>query len=378
LGFGLGKHSPIVLSQSRVNFEAMLERHGQWLRWRVARKCPCVTANNRADIHCPKCGGSGDIYDYQREYEDVLRLTARNNIIALEDDYTDAVIIEVYNSVGRKFEFCRRDNFIQITDAKIPDNEYIDVRLRVPIVKKLESAVLSRVGGGYYRVPGITTAPSPLEGVYYQIAGDVLSIKELKEVTDEEEKPIKILGFRRDMIYTNSTAEKLFAKDIEYILPFRFVLLSQNLSKEDLRLLDMHRGSAVCTYPYMYNLSENDVITALSGAMIHKIVIDKRANGADDIIPEFFIAQVDGIETTSSVYKEGEDFDLVGTNTIHWKGGKPKDGEKMSITYRYYPTYRVAKEVPMMRTSEDQRMPRKVALALFSTFSEAKGVNKNG
>jgi len=375
LSYGLGKHSPIVLSQSRLNFESLLTRHGQWLRWCIAKKCPCVTSNNRPDLHCKKCHGSGDIYDYQREYEDVLRLTARNNIIALEENYGDAQIIEVYDSKGRKFEFCRRDNFIQITDAVIPENEFVDVRIRVPIAKRLESAVLIKVGGGYYRVPGITTAPSPLEGVHYQAAGDVLSIGELK---DGDEKPVKILGFRRDMILTNSTAETLFAKNIEYILPFRFVVLSQNLSKEDLRLLDLHSGSAVCTFPYMYNLSENDVLTALSGAITHKIVIDKRGNGADDIIPEFFVSQIDSIETVSGVFKEGENFNLVGTNRIHWTGSKPADGEKMSITYRYYPTYRVAKEIPMMRTSEDQRMPRKVTLKLFSAFSEAKGVNSNG
>jgi hypothetical protein len=50
----------------------------------------------------------------------------------------------------------------------------------------------------------------------------------------------------------------------------------------------------------------------------------------------------------------------------------------MSITYRYYPTYRIAKDIPMLRTSEDQRIPRKVVLKLFAAFGEAKKVNQNG
>jgi hypothetical protein len=50
----------------------------------------------------------------------------------------------------------------------------------------------------------------------------------------------------------------------------------------------------------------------------------------------------------------------------------------MSVTYRYHPTYRVAKNIPMLRTSEDQRIPRKVLLKLYAAFSEAKKVNQNG
>jgi hypothetical protein len=128
----------------------------------------------------------------------------------------------------------------------------------------------------------------------------------------------------------------------------------------------------------MYNLSEDDVLTVLSGSMTHKIVVQKKGNGLDDIIPEFFVAQVDSIETKSAAFAEGADFVLTGTNRLHWTGNQPEAGEAMSITYRYYPTYRVAKDIPMLRTSEDQRIPRKVPLKLYAAFGEAKKVNQNG
>ncbi|MDR1837625.1 MAG: hypothetical protein LBQ89_08210 [Treponema sp.] len=374
MGYGLGKNTPVVLSLARGNFEALIERHGQWLRWRIAKKCPCITTNNRADIHCPKCGGSGDIFDYQREYEDIFRAAVRDNIIPMPEGYSDAEILEVYDSMGRKYEFCRCGDFIEITDAIIPNNELVDVRMRIPTVKRLESAVLEKVGGGYYRVPGISVEPSPLEGVNYQATGDVLSVAELK---DSEDKPVNVLGYRRDMVLTDSTAETITATGIEYIMPFRFVVLSQNFSKEDLALINLHNGEAVCTYPYMYNVSENDVLTVLSGTMTHKIAIEKHGNDIDDIIPEFFISQIDSIETKTEAYKEGEDFILVGSNKVHWIGKRPQDTEIMSITYRYFPTYRVAKEIPMLRTSEDQRIPRKVTLKLYAAFAEAKRVNSN-
>jgi len=372
---GLGKHSPIVLSQSKGNFDALILRHGQYIRWRIAKKCPCVTTNSRANLHCPRCGGSGDIFDYQREYEEVFRVSIRDNIFSLPEDYGNAEILEVYDHRGRKYEYSRYDNFIQINNAVIPNNELIDVKVRVSTVKRLESAMLEKVGGGYYRVPGICTEPSPLEGVYYKAVGDVLSVSELK---DGEDNPVNILGYRRDMVLADSEAETLNAAGIEYIMPFRFIILSQNLSKSDLALVDVQSGEAVCTYPYMYNVSENDVLTVLSGTMTHKIVIEKRGNGIDDTIPEFFISQIDSIETNTETFNEGDDFILVGTNKIHWIGKQPQDAEMMSITYRYYPTYRVAKEIPMLRTSEDQRIPRKVTLKLYAAFSEAKKVNSNG
>jgi hypothetical protein len=377
MSFGLGRNSPVILSQSRENFIALIERHGQWLRWRVAKKCPCVTSSNRPDIHCKKCGGSGDIYDYQREYDDIFRAVVRDSIIVIPETHTDSLVLEVYDSKGRRFEFTRRDNFLLINNKDIPNNELVDVRVRVPIVKIIEHSMLEKVGGGYYRVPKIVVEPSKIQGVYYRAAGDVISVESLVELKDDEEKPVNVLGLRHDLIYTDSNADIVMATNIEYVLPFRFIVLSQNLSKADTELVNAHNGDALCTFPYMFNLSENDIITVLSGAMTHKIVTKKRGKDIDDKIPEYFISQIDSIETNTGIFKEGEDFVLVGTNTIHWIGKQPEDVEMMSITYRYFPTYRVAKEIPMLRTSEDQRIPKKVALRLFGAFAEARGVNRN-
>jgi hypothetical protein len=375
MGYGLGKDTPIILSLGKSNFEALIDRHGQYVRWRIAKKCPCVTANNRADLHCPKCGGIGDIYDYQREYGDVFRATVRDNIISVPDDFADAVILEVYNAYGRQYQFCRCGDFIQITGVVVPNNQFVDVRVRVPIVKRLENIALEKAGGGYYRVPGILTPPSKLEGVFYQAAGDVIAAAELK---DADDNTVNVLGFRRDMILVDSTADTITASSVDYIMPVKFVVLSQNLSKEDQALVNAHNGDAVCTYPYMYNLSENDVLTVLSGSMTHKIVAQKKGDGLDDTIPEFFVARVDSVETKNAAFTEGADFVLTGTNKLHWVGNQPEAGAAMSITYRYYPTYRAVKDIPMLRTSEDQRIPRKVPLKLYAAFGEAKRVNQNG
>ena len=375
MGYGLGKDSPVVLSLGKGNFEALIDRHGQWLRWLIAKKCPCLI-NNRPDPHCEKCGGFGDIYSYQREYEDIYRATVRDNIIPVPEEYIDAVILEVYNAHGKKFEFCRCGDFVQIIGARIQNNELVDVRFRAPLVKRIESVTLQKIGGGCYRVPGILTKPSMLEGVYYQAPGDVISVSGLK---DENGDPVEVLGYRLDMVVTESQAETLTAASVEYILPFRFIVLSQNLSKEDTLFLNAHKGDAVCTFPYSFNVSENDLLTVLSGNMTHKINMEHTddPDDPDDILTEFFVSKVDNIETKEASFKEGEDFILVGSNKIHWIGNQPNPGEIMAVSYRYLPTYRIFLDIPSLRTSEDQRIPRKVALRLYSAFAESKGVNVN-
>jgi hypothetical protein len=374
MGYGLGKDSPIVLSLGKSNFEALVLRHGQYVRWRIAKKCPCVTTNNRPDIHCPKCGGIGDIYDYQREYDDIFRAAVRDNIISIPEEYSDVEILEIYNAYGRQYQFCRCGEFLKITNAVIQNNELVDVLIRVPVVKHTENVALEKIGNGYYRVPGILTPPSKLDGIFYRAAGDVIGAENLK---DEAENPVNVLGFRRNMILTDSTAETVTATSIDYVMPVKFIVLSQNLSKEDQALVNTYNGDAVCTYPYMYNLSENDVLTVLSGSMTHKMVMEKKGDNSNDTIPEFFVAKVDSIETKTATYIEGTDFVLSGTNKINWIGNQPGIGEAMSITYRYHPTYRVAKNIPMLRTSEDQRIPRKVVLRLYAAYGEAKRVNQN-
>ena len=71
-------------------------------------------------------------------------------------------------------------------------------------------------------------------------------------------------------------AETLTAYGIDFILPFKFAVLSQNLSRGDTRLVDAHNGDAVCTYPYMFNVAEGDVLTVLSGDMPGKILLPRK------------------------------------------------------------------------------------------------------
>jgi hypothetical protein len=380
MGYGLGKNSPVTLSQSRANFEALILRHGQYVRWRVAKKCTCVTTENNPDIHCEKCGGSGDIYDYQKFYNDTLRLPVCDNLLELPAENTACVVLKVYDAYGNGFQFRKTGGFVEITGGPRPlaRNEIVELLIRDTVVKHIESAVLERAGNVYYRVPGAETPPSKLEGVYYRAEGDIIAAERVENRAGEQ---IEIAGYRQNMIQFAAgipEAETLTAFGIDYIMPFRFIVLSQNLDKADAQLVNAHSGDAVCTYPYMFNVGENDVLTILSGTMPGKTILQHLSDETDDIIPEFFVAKIDSLETMGGEYREGVDFILAGTNRIHWIGGsQPEPGVMMSISYQYRPTYRAAKNIPHLRTSEDQHIPRKVILKLFSAFQESRRLNRN-
>jgi hypothetical protein len=378
---GLGKNSPVVLSQSKPNLEALIDRHGQYVRWRTTRKCICVTPENEPDNHCEKCGGSGDIYGYQKFYNETLRLSVRDNILELPAENAACEVLKVYDAYGKEFQSVKMGDFVEIIGGprQLNRNEIVELLIRETTVKHIESAVLERIGGGYYRVPGVETPPSKLEGVYYRADGDVIAAARVENSAGET---VEIIGFIQNMIQINPAVpetETLTAHGIDFILPFKFDVLSQNLNKENTQLVNAHNGDAVCTYPYMFNVAENDVLTILSGTTPGKILLAHISEETDDIIPEFFIAKVDSLETQDAEYREGIDFIIVGTNRLHWIGEKkPEAGALMAINYQYRPTYRVAKNIPQLRTSEDQHIPRKVILKLFSAFQESRGVNQNG
>ena len=286
MGYGLGRHSPVILSQSRENLESLILRHGQYVRWRTARECTCVTPENESSIHCEKCGGSGEIYDYQKFYNDTLRLSVRDNIIELPAENADCEVLKIYDAYGNEFQSMKLGGFVEITGGPRPlnRNEIVELLIRDTVVRHLESAVLERAGGGYYRVSGVETPPSKLEGVYYRAEGDVIAAERVENSAGET---VEIAGFRLNMIQLDPAvpeAETLTAYGIDYILPFKFVVMSQNLNKDDSLQLQITKGEAVCTYPYMFNVGFGDVITILSGTLPGKILLPHASDEADDVI----------------------------------------------------------------------------------------------
>ena len=225
------------------------------------------------------------------------------------------------------------------------------------------------------------------EGLYHTVPGDIESIGTIKDgdgnVYEAGEirqdcifvKPIIQEGDEGEEVVINPPAV-LYVDRVDYIPPFVFVILNQNLSKSDAQVMQDNNGDAVLTFPYAYDVAVDDVITVLSGTYTQKNVIAKK-EAEYDVIPAYFVGEIVSCVGKDREYINGEDFILCGANYLKWLCDDcPEDGEGYSLTYRVYPTYKVVKSIPQIRTSENQRMPKKAIIKLYDTYGEARGVNR--
>lgn len=393
---GLGKNSPIQLSLGKENTEALIDRHGQWCRWRIASKCSCTKGiTMQPDIHCPYCAGRGYTYTYlknQITYKTVMLFNDKG-ILELENtlQIKQAELLELYDMKGNKYPTAKKNcNFIYLNTENIPEKgTYFTVVLRQKLVETLESATAEKNNMGYYTIKELTNSRTNIEGIYYQAPSDIISIGTIVDAAGIEYRAteFRLNQFRieptTDSEYEEEIpiTEPVTVENVEYVKPFIFVLLSQNLSKGDAQAVEEVSGDAVCSFPYECDVANDDILTVLAGTYTQKDIIVKSGYETDTIGADFVydIVSVKGIIDGVEVeYKQGIDFILVGTNKIRWlEDGEniPENGEAYSITYHIMPTYRVVKQIPQVRTSENQRFPKKVVVKLFSAYADKAGVN---
>ena len=388
MGQGLSENSPVVLSLGRANYEALIKRHGQWVRWRTAAKCPCVEKNTQQpDPHCENCGGRGYIYGNQKEQ--LIHTVATvdlNGILDVGDSYLDDSLVKVYDCNGNVYTQTEKfGQFISLNAKSFVKGSYFNVVLKREIAKKIESVVLENCGGNYYRVSGIESRRMNIDGIYYTAPGDVISIERVFDESGEEFKveqyrlnlayiPPKIVEIKeKTEIYPSGS---LTAKNVKYIEPFTFAVLNQNLNKADFAQMEAAHGDAVVTFPYSCDVSENDVLTVLAGTITQKSMVVHTKEDYD-VLPAFFVESIVKIIGKEKEFENGVDYVLIGTNGIKWiSGNKPDVREVYSATYKIYPTYTVVKSIPQLRSSENQRFPKKAIAQLFSSYSEMRGVNR--
>jgi hypothetical protein len=169
-------------------------------------------------------------------------------------------------------------------------------------------------------------------------AGDIIDITD--GVFDAQGHEVDIREYRRDtvLLEDSGAARPLTAFGVKYLKPFKFIVLSQKPSKEDVALVSAHSGDALCVFPYAFNVSEGDVMTVLSGTQTRKIVQKCRGQSHDDTIPDFFVDRVSRLETGEREYTEGQDFIIVGANKIHWIGeNRPDEGAICPLSIGIFP-----------------------------------------
>lgn len=395
MGQGLGRNSPVQLTLGKDNYCALIERHGQWIRWRTAVKCSCVKMPSmQPDIHCSVCGGEGVIYSFQKDqivFESVLQMND-SGILEVGEDKRDCELVRVYDFDGNTYENAEKlGNYIYLNAETIKNKgTYFTSVMKKKTVQSVEKAVCTKGDDGFYKVSGLKSGKPNIDGVYYTASGDIISIG---KITDSIGNEYKAEEFRLDTFLAkrkenteeseNELPEVLTAENVEYVPPFIFALLNQNLSKADMQAMVDVQGDAVVTYPYECDVANDDVLTVLAGTYTNKEV-NARTAFETDTLGVYFVYDI--VSCTGIVngevfeYKQGRDFILVGTNKIKWLEetavAYPEVGDGYSIMYHVLPTYKVVKQIPQIRTSENQRFPKKAVVKLFTTYSENTGVNR--
>lgn len=394
---GLTRGSPVQLSLSKDNYVALIERHGQWIRWRVASKCSCVKYGSmQPDIHCKICSGRGFTYSYQKDqvcFETVMDRDGKG-VLTISATNSQNDLIEVYDFHGNRFSNAEKKGaYISLnSETPLKKGVYYTVIMRKNTEQVLSGAICKKTNYGYYQIPGLTSQRPNVDGVYYKSSADIVSIEKVVDADGVEYIPTQ---FRLDQFriepktdidehgeeYEIPIAEPVMVQNVKYVPPFIFALLNQNLSKADMQMMVDYQGDAVLTYPYECDVSSDDVLTVLAGSYTNKEVIVRQEHDVD-VLGVYFVYDIvtcTGIVDGKQIeYKEGVDFIVVENNKIKWleSGNYPDTGDTYSITYHVLPTYKVVKNIPQLRTSENQRFPKKAVVKLFTTYSENAGINR--
>lgn len=392
MGQGLGKNSPVVLTLGKDNYEALLDRHGQWTRWRIAQKCPCVNTHSmQPDIHCKFCGGLGSVYSYQKNKFSYVNVMVKDasGIIEVSSDYVYSSLVKVYDFDGFEYKNAQKlGRYIKLNSEKLPKkSSYVTVVMKESLTNLLESATLRKAFSGYYFVDALLNSKTNIDGLYHQSPSDIINIEKIVDANGVE---FKVKEYRLNSVLLEEKhndvdeviepVEPLTATNIKYLSPFIFAILNQNLSKADEKMMVETQGDAIVLFPYGCDVGNDDILTVLAGTYTQKDVMVK-TDYDTDTIGAYFIEEISSCyqvkDNEEIVFEQGKDFVIVSNNKIKWldTDNKPEPGDAYSIVYKIFPTYKVCKPIPQLRTSENQRFPKKAVVKLFSSYSENRKAN---
>lgn len=400
LTIGLGRNSPIPLEGDPKKYEGLIVRHGQWTRWMSARKCTCILASNRPDPRCTRCRGLGWRYSFQTDEEDV----------AVEAQIVDANTIELPYEVEASRVTLIQDGARTVYHLAEAYGRWIRVAETFPdnrgmvYVSVLKSRIASMEGPiGIYMGHGLVQIDSfEYQNPWARVPIDIVSVNRVATLTGI---PFEVSEFAVDKIMLNraevfdggesgtvyeneldggesdaefdaivdggrsviepNIGERLFVS-LTYMPPYRIAIINQAISEMDQRSLQEVGGDAMALFPYSYKVSEQDVITSWASSQVRKRILRKAA-GDVDVLPDLFVSGILHLEDANREYLEGTHFVVWDRNTIRWivaAASRPAEGANFSIEYAANATYRVVRQFPNIRASEDKRFPQRVGVKL--------------
>lgn len=365
---GLGKNSPIQLTLSRENYEALILRHGQYVRWLQSNKCTCLLRSGRADPTCKKCGGDGIFYNFQLTknlYSKPCKVIDGYAFVDDSEFVNNANIKEVYLNGKSLTDFTV--DYGVIASDKITKIDSVSCH-GTTSREKTQIATLHKVDkNGKIWAFTDDFIQSETSRIYPDITGVFF--------TDTQ---IQVEKLSRNYIYLKDEvqSDKLTAK-VFYVMPEKFLIHGQTKDEATQNFLSKCSGDTSMTYPYEFDIAKDDVVTLLFAVKLEKTIIT--ASGTDcDTLPEWFVSDIVSIESFDTKYS---DFILYDRNKIKWLNPEktPPERTKLSVVYRYCPSYRVIAHAEHdVRSAENQLLPKMVALKLIVAGGDTnEGIENN-
>ena len=375
LPFQLTNQVPIALS--RQNMENIIDRHSQFVRWRKGQLCPAASKRGQHSIECTVCQ-NGYIFSIPDNIN-VINEQIDNAGHAGQIDFGKLISVDRLEKVTRDEcqalpirsiegdrEFLFSGNGITNNDAIFADYSY-DLKRDLTLC------------GQYYEGNGVIALEEPIVKLQAggEVSGDILEITRLRNVSTR--KDIPFIKFARNLIFIDTTTNEPLTTDFikaegRYISPFSFAVLNVKQSQKYLPQHRIKEGDAVLLTANRFNIGEGDLITPLVGEQTGSSVIKRSSTLATDKLGVFEATQllriiVKDTNTTTKEFKINEDFKLIGLSQILWFGDKPADDQEYSVMFKYRPSYRIYGDMPTVRTSENERFPRRAVLKVFDRLS---------
>ena len=375
LPFQLTNQIPIALS--RQNLENIIERHAQFVRWRKGQLCPATSKRGQHDTECVLCQ-NGYIFSVP-ENINVINERIDNAGHAGQIDFGKLISVDRLEKITRDecqvlpIRSIEGDREFLFSGDRITNNDSIFADYSYDLKRDLTLC------GQYYQGNGIIALEEPIIKVPSggEVTGDILEVTRLRNVSTLRDIPF--LRIARNLIFIDTSLGEPLQTDFikaegQYIPPFNFAVLNVKMSQKYLPEHRIKEGDASLITANRFNIGEGDLITPLIGEQTASVVIKRSSTGDIDTLSVFEATRILSIlikdtPTKTKEFKVNIDFKLLGLNEILWIADKPLDDQQYSVMFKYRPSYRIYGDMPTVRTSENERFPRRAMLQVFDRLS---------
>ncbi len=362
--------------QTVRRYEDALVRHGQWLRWIQATKCPCVRSETmQPDPQCTLCGGRGRLYREPETFSIVGELKT-NSEGRITPNF--APIVPGTVSVFHK-------GAVVPLGSQPVDGSYI--QLAQPYPKPYRPLSVNYSYTPYVSVTAensevydsaryiLRTIASRFSDEGKSFEGSVKSVSRVYNVDRDETYEVDSISKEFVTLIGLGTWQSgdMLEVDYLYIKPFNFMLTGVTGRMRYEQPYVLEDADAVLVTPYWAQPAPEDLFTALAQEQIGTVVIDPRtAAGGNDKITSFFdlsrllrVVSKAGTEYTPGI---GNDVEIFGRDELKWNVTKP--AVPYTVQFTYHPTYTALTNLHTLRNSENKSFVNRVSVKLFDRTHE--------